>query len=99
MACLVRGRLGIPHERCFHWSTYSGAGLDLFVTAGGRRYGFEIKRTEAPRLTRSMRSALASLRLHRLDVIHASDQAFQMAPRVRALPAASLTTELQALPG
>ena len=36
-----------PPEQCFHWSTHTGAELDLLVMAGARRYGFEVKRSEA----------------------------------------------------
>ena len=86
-------------DQCFHWSTYSGAELDLLVMAGNRRYGFEVKRTEAPRLTTSMRSALETLDLQRLDVVHAGQRLYQLAPRVRALPAAQLATELRPLRG
>ena len=86
-------------DQCFHWSTYSGAELDLLVMAGNRRYGFEVKRTEAPRLTTSMRSALETLDLQRLDVVHAGQRLYQLAPRVRALPAAQLSTELRPLRG
>ena len=86
-------------DQCFHWSTYSGAELDLLVMAGRRRYGFEIKRTEAPRLTTSMRSALETLDLQRLDVVHAGQRLYKLAPRVRALPAAQLATELRPLRG
>ena len=84
-------------DQCFHWSTYSGAELDLLVVAGSRRYGFEVKRTEAPRLTPSMRSALETLDLRRLDVVHAGQRSYRLAPRVRALPAAQLATELRPL--
>ena len=84
-------------DQCFHWSTYSGAELDLLVVAGSRRYGFEVKRTEAPRLTPSMRSALDTLDLRRLDVVHAGQRSYRLAPRVRALPAAQLATELRPL--
>ena len=42
--------------QCFHWSTHSGAELDLLVVARNRRCGFEVKRSEAPRLTGSIRS-------------------------------------------
>ena len=38
--------------------------------------GFECKRTVAPRLTRSMHTALADLHLERLDVIHAGEHTF-----------------------
>ena len=86
-------------EQCFHWSTHSGAELDLLVVVGRRRYGFEVKRTEAPRLTASMRSALETLDLQRLDVVHAGRGLYQLAPRVRALPAARLATELRPLRG
>ena len=86
-------------EQCFHWSTHSGAELDLLVVAGSRRYGFEVKRTEAPRLTASMRSALETLDLQRLDVVHAGRGLYQLAPRVRALPAARLAAELRPLRG
>ena len=84
-------------EQCFHWSTHSGAELDLMVAAGNRRYGFEIKRSEAPRLTPSMRSALATLGLERLDVVHAGTDRYRMAPKIRALPAADLAATLRPL--
>jgi predicted AAA+ superfamily ATPase len=89
--------LGARAEQCFHWSTYSGAELDLLVVAGNRRYGFEVKRTEAPRLTESMRSAMKTLDLRRLDVVHAGERLYRLAPRVRALPAVRLATELRPL--
>ena len=91
--------LEAPADRCFHWSTHSGAQLDLLVLAGDRRYGFEVKRTEAPRLTASMRSALEALGLHRLDVVHAGERQYRLAPRIRALPAAHLAAELRPLRG
>ncbi len=67
--------------------------------AGRRRYGFEVKRTEAPRLTTSMRSAVETLDLQRLDVVHAGQRLYRLAPRVRALPAAQLSAELRPMRG
>lgn len=32
----------------FYWATHAGAELDLLVVRGGRRYGFELKFTDAP---------------------------------------------------
>ena len=89
--------LRAPTERCFHWSTHAGAELDLLVMAGSRRYGFEVKRAEAPRLTKSMRSALATLQLDRLDVVHAGTKRYRLAAGVRALPAGELAGVLQPL--
>jgi len=46
---------------------------------------FEFKRTVAPALTKSMRVVLADLRLRRLDVIHAGERTYPLAPRVRSV--------------
>lgn len=91
-------RLGAQPEECFFWATYAGAELDLLVVRGNRRWGFEFKRTVAPRLTRSMHSALADLRLERLDVIHAGDQTFPLADTVRAVALRRLLDDLDPLP-
>jgi hypothetical protein len=82
--------LGVaPAERYF-WRTASGAELDLLIVRGRDRLGFEIKRTVAPSLMPSMRTALADLRLNGLYVLHAGERSFDLAPKVRAVPAARL---------
>ncbi len=90
--------LRAPPEQCFHWSTHTGAELDLLVLDGGRRRGFEVKRAEAPRLTRSMRSAMETLSLDSLDVVHAGTKRYRLAPGVRALPALELAATVPTLP-
>ncbi len=84
-------RLGAAPEECFFWATHSGAELDLLVIRGRLRLGFEVKRSTAPRLTPSMRSALETLHLDRLTVVHAGEHAFPLADRVEALPFARLS--------
>ena len=54
----------------FHWGTHAGAELDLLLVRGSRRWGFEFKYADAPRTTKSMRSALEDLRLERLFVLY-----------------------------
>ena len=90
--------LGARPEQCYHWSTHTGAELDLLILAGNQRYGFEVKRAEAPRVTASMRAAFETLGLERLDVVHAGTRSYLMAPGIRALPAADLTATLRPLP-
>lgn len=82
--------LGIEWQDCYHWRLHTGAELDLLVSRGDRRLGFEIKRTDAPRLTPSMKSALDALRLDRLFVVHAGATAWPLAERVEALPLGEL---------
>lgn len=79
---------------CHHWRLHTGAELDLLVTRGQRRLGFEIKRTDAPRVTPSMRSALEVLRLDKLYVVHAGADAWPMHERIAALPLAGLFEHL-----
>lgn len=90
-------RLNARPEECFFWAAHTGAELDLLVVAGRRRLGFEVKRTSAPRLTPSMRTVMTDLGLDRLDVVHAGDATFPLAPNVRAVAARALLDEIEPL--
>ena len=78
-------QLGARPEQCYFWATHAGAELDLLVVAKGRRKGFEIKRTVSPQVTPSMRAALRDLKLDSLDVIHAGQDTFPLARKIRAV--------------
>ena len=73
-----------PHE-CFFWRTHTGAKLDLLVVRGTQRIGFEVKRTTAPTITPSMRSAMSDLKLKQLHVVHAGDATFPMSRQIQAV--------------
>ena len=94
----VVDRLGARREECYFWGTYSGAELDLLVVRGPLRLGFEFKRTTAPAVTLSMRIALESLRLRRLDVIHAGERTAPLAKGIRAVALDRLLEDLEPLP-
>ena len=93
----VEARLGARRGESFFYATHGGAELDLLVVRGRRRLGFEFKRSVAPELTKSMRIALADLRLERLDVIHAGERSFPLADRVRAVPLARVLQDVRPL--
>lgn len=78
-------QLGVNPEETYHWRTHQGAELDLLVVRGGLRLGFEVKRTVAPTLTPSMRSAMHDLKLKSLTVVHAGDQTFSLSKQVQAV--------------
>lgn len=90
-------RLRARRQECHFWAVHAGAELDLLVVAGDRRLGFEIKRTDSPRMTASMHVALETLRLDRLYLIHAGDRSFELAKEVRAVAARDLSTAIQPL--
>ena len=89
-------RLGVRAQQCYFWATHTGAELDLIVTRGGRLQGYEIKRTTAPRVTKSMRVAMADLELERIDVVHAGSDTFPLGRGIRAVSAARLLEDLPA---
>jgi uncharacterized protein len=74
-------------DEAYFWGTHGGAELDLLLFKSGRRYGIEVKRTDAPRRTPSMASALADLGLEALAVIYPGDRRFEIDRRIVAVPA------------
>lgn len=92
---VIRHRLDVPPEDCYFWGTHAGAELDLLVMKGNLRLGFEIKRTVAPKVTRSMRIALEDLELDRIDVVHAGDATFELDERLRALSLSRVLEDLE----
>jgi hypothetical protein len=73
-------------DQAYFWATHQGAELDLLVFKGDRRIGVEIKRADAPTLTRSMRIALDDLRLDQLLVVYPRSRSYQLDDRVRVVP-------------
>jgi len=93
----VVSRLGARPDECFFWAAHSGAELDLLVVRGRHRLGFEFKRTSAPAVTRSMRTAAEDLGLSRLDIVHAGARSGALAPGIRAVAFERLPEDLTPL--
>lgn len=93
----VARRLGAAPEECFFWGLHSGAELDLLVVRGRHRRAFEIKHTDSPSVTPSMRSALEHLELDQLDVIHAGKHTFPLADKVRAVALSRIWSDVSPL--
>jgi predicted AAA+ superfamily ATPase len=70
----------------YFWATHSGAELDLLLTIGGRRIGFEFKYGDAPGRTRSMISALHDLKLDRLVIVYPGDQEYEIDDKIAVIP-------------
>jgi predicted AAA+ superfamily ATPase len=81
-------------DEAYFWATHQGAELDLLLFKGGRRFGVEIKRADAPTLTKSMRVALTDLRLDRLLVLYSGARSYPLAERVSAIPLSAVVEGL-----
>ena len=66
----------------FHWGTHGGAELDLLLVRGDRRLGFEFKYADAPRTSKSMRAAIADLKLERLVLIYPGEKDYVLDDRI-----------------
>lgn len=77
-------------DEAWHWQTQSGAELDLLAFACGKRIGCEIKLTDSPRTTKSMRIAMADLNLDHLFVVHSGSMRFMLDDRITAMPASEI---------
>lgn len=87
-------QLGARSDEIYYWRTHTGAELDLLIVRGKVRLGFEIKRTVAPAMTPSMRSAMNDLRLKLLTVVHAGEASFPMSKNVIAVSSSELTARI-----
>ena len=77
----------------YFWGTHGGAELDLLINRGGAKFGFEFKYTDTPRTTKSMRVAMADLKLKRLFVVHPGTRRFDLDDDIVALPLGDLLKE------
>jgi predicted AAA+ superfamily ATPase len=92
--------LAWPIERyAYFWATHAGAELDLVVLRGGRRWGFEVKYADAPRMTRSIHVALQDLRLERVFVVYPGERSYPLHDRVECVGLAELARIRRAVTG
>ncbi len=76
----------ISPDEAYFWATHNGAELDLLLVKNGRRIGIECKRSDAPRLTPSMRIAMTDLELDRMIVIYPGARRYPLAEKVEVVP-------------
>jgi len=79
-----------PNDAAFFWATHQGAEIDLVLRRGDELFGVECKRTDTPRLTRSMGIALEDLGLKRIAVVHPGVKRFPLSEHVEAVPLSAL---------
>ncbi len=74
------------NEELSFWRTHTGAEVDLLWQSHGKNRAIEIKYSSAPKLTKSMASAVSDLELEHLWVLYPGDKSYPLAPNVSALP-------------
>lgn len=84
------------HER-FFWAVHTGAELDLLIVRGRTRLGFEIKFTDSPRVTKSMRAAKETLELDEVVVVYPGKSSFPLADNFRAVALSRVDQDVEPL--
>ncbi len=75
----------IQPEGAYFWATHNGAELDLLLLKNGKKIGFEIKSSDRPGLTPSMRIAFRVLRLEKLFVIYPGRENYDLDKDIRVI--------------
>jgi predicted AAA+ superfamily ATPase len=76
----------VEPDQAYFWATHQGAEIDLLMLRGSRRVGVEIKRGDAPSLTRSIRIAIEDLRLNKLWIIYPGELRYNLGEKVTVIP-------------
>ena len=84
----------LPGAELYFYATHGGAELDLVVLRSGKRWGVEMKLSQAPTFTRSMGVALADLGLERIYAIYPGTKRYAIHEKAEVLPLADLAPGL-----
>ena len=87
--------LEIDHP--YYWATHQGAEIDLVFNKGGRMYGVEVKRADAPIMTPSIRIALEDLKLERIAVIYPGSKRYSLDKNVEVVPFNEITGGMKSI--
>ena len=77
----------------YYWRTHAGLELDLLVMKNGKRLGFEIKYSETPKVTRSMRQIIEDLKLDQFFIVYQGKHRLLMEDKIQLLPVNDLVKE------
>ncbi|MDO9348270.1 MAG: ATP-binding protein [Anaerolineales bacterium] len=78
--------LTLHPSQAYYWATHGGAELDLILLHKSRRYGFEVKFNEAPKVTPSMRETVGRLALDHLWVVYPGQQSYPVEEKITVWP-------------
>ena len=86
---IIRG-LGLREDEAFFWGVHTGAEIDLLFKKRSKLYGVEVKYSQAPSLTPSMRFALRELSLKHLWVVYPGKEEYLLSRSITVIPLTGL---------
>lgn len=91
---VIKG-LGLREEEAFFWGVHTGAELDLVFEKKGKLYGIEVKYSQAPSLTPSMRFALKGLSLKHLWVVYPGKEKYSLNRDATVIPLTDINKAIE----
>lgn len=76
----------LRENEVFFWGVHTGAELDLVFHKKGKRFGAEVKYTQAPSITPSIRHALEELSLSHLWIIYPGKESYSLGKNITVIP-------------
>ena len=73
-------------DEAYFWGIHQGAEIDLVLHWQGRWIGVECKRKDAPRMTRSIRTALDKLALEHVVIVYPGETPYSLNEQVHVMP-------------
>lgn len=73
------------YDKCYFWASHEDAEIDLVVFEDNKRFGFEFKYTDFPKITKSMRIALQDLRLDSIKIIIPGNERFNLSDQIEVV--------------
>ncbi len=77
----------------YYWRTHAGLELDFLVLKNGKRLGFEIKFSEAPKVTRSIHQIIDDLKLDQFYIVYQGKHRLELEEKIQLLPVADIFKE------
>jgi len=87
----------VEPDDVYYWATHQGAEIDLILFKGGKMYGVEIKRQDAPTMTLSMRIALEDLKLERIAVIYPGTKRYELHKKISVVPFQQVVGKMESI--
>ena len=84
-------------SNAYFWGTHAGAELDLLLLKNSKRIGVEIKYSDAPSTTRSMRSAMEDLKLDHLYIAYPRKEDYPLDKKISVMSLPSILDEFENL--
>ena len=76
---------GVNSSDCYFWGVHGQAEVDLLIMKNGKKYGYEFKYSDRPKITKSMRKAIDLLGLDSFSVVYPGDIDFDLADDIQAI--------------